>query len=38
MKYETPVMEVVSIAADTAVANDVVEDFGGMISKPVPNP
>lgn len=37
MQYETPVVEVISLAPDTAVANEVTEDFGNMISKPIPS-
>ena len=35
MKYEAPQMEVVSISADSAVANEVELDFGAMISKEI---
>ena len=35
MKYEAPQMEVISISADSAVANEVELDFGLMISKEI---
>ena len=35
MKYEAPQMEVVSISADSAVANEVELDFKEMISKEI---
>ena len=35
MKYEAPQMEVISISADSAVANEVELDFGLMISKKI---
>ena len=35
MKYEAPQMEVVSISADSAVANEIQLDFKAMISKEI---
>ena len=35
MKYEAPQMEVVSISADSAVANEIQLDFKSMISKEI---
>ena len=33
MQYETPVMEMIAIAADTAVANEVITDMAQLLSK-----
>ena len=33
MKYEAPVMEIIAIAADTAVANEVITDMSQLLSK-----
>ena len=35
MKYEAPQMEIVSISADSAVADEVELDFKSMISKEI---
>ena len=35
MKYETPVVEIIAVAADAAVANEVTEDLANLLSKPV---
>ena len=33
MKYVAPEMEIVTLSADTAVANEVSAEFGSLISK-----
>ncbi len=33
MRYEAPRMEIVTLSADTAVANEVSVDFGSLISE-----